>query len=219
MAKEQLASEALTTVKRVTEALDLEAVTPRQSGQIIRLINSSSRLISRFCARSFKLATLSEKVPGFGTDAIQVDVPPIKTLTAIAFKDDDPIDLADVEFEGATIKRPGGFSWTAQRFVADISQQKLAGTELRNWKVDYTGGYVLPRDDGDANAPVNGAATDLPEDLEDACIELVRRKWFKLSRDPTLRSEKALSYSAAYNNKDLTDDIKATLNAYKRRLF
>lgn len=45
--------------------------------------------------------------------------------------------------------------------------------------VTYVGGWLLPNDQG----------RDLPPEIEDACIELVKMSWFSRERDPAIRSE------------------------------
>lgn len=187
------------------------------SNDLGRLINQASTLIESQAFRSFGIQSVTEEVPGYGTLRLLVERTPLKSISEIRY-DGDAIDLTEVEIENAgagSIIRPGGWRWTAH-VKDDISRGPIPGSELNLWEVDYVGGYVLPKDDGDPAAPISGASTDLPSDLELACLELIRQIQTVQSRDPTVRSEKLMSWSATYDN-SLRNTMVDTIVAKYRR--
>lgn len=210
-----LAANALTSVAAAKAHLG-ECI----SGKEKLLINRASQLIETAAQRSFGVAEIvDEKVKGYGDTRLLVLRTPIKSVTEIKFCG-DVVDLTNVEIEQperVSIVRQGGWRWTAHN-VNDISRSVLPGTELADYEVTYRGGYVLPWQDGDAGAPVNGDARDLPFDLEYACLELMRRLHAIESRDPTVQSERLMSWSATYNPDMgiLSGMVGDTIAAYRR---
>lgn len=124
---------------------------------------------------------------------------PIVSVTSIT-EDDVAVDAADYEIDGASgmIKR-------------------LDSDALRSWYaakivVTYVAGWLLPNDTG----------RNLPYDLEDAVISMIKASRFGRDRDPAIKSESMLQRTYEYElfagttaGGPVPADAMATLNRYR----
>jgi hypothetical protein len=168
-----------------------------------RLINAASDLLERRCNRKFLLADLTEDVKGYGTDKLRVERPPVKSVTSIIYNGTSSLDITDLytDADAGLLQLQGGFQWTAHFDGRAIETPGLPGTELPLYVVTYQGGWITPQYDGAAAAPFSGGARDLPSDIEEACLSLVRYKYGgrNVVRDPTVTEEKLRTWGAKYN--------------------
>lgn len=183
-----LNNNALTTVATVKTALGITG--SDDDALIERLINAASNAIEQYCNRKFARSSVTEKVPGYGRTRLVVSRTPIDTGETITVSyDGDEVDADDYEVENADagfLYAPGGWLWTAPALPGAV-YHPLPGHERKLYEVTYTGGYQLPKD--------SGSNTKLPEDIQQACIDLVN---YLKNADPHVASEKLLSYSVSF---------------------
>jgi len=208
---DQLAANALTTAARVEELVGLKG--PNTNF----LINAASDFFESRINRSLSRASVTEKLASFGTTRIRVSRTPIVSVTSLDF-DEGPLSSDDYEIDDAEaglIMKPGGWPWTAH-VARDISRGALPGTERKLIDIVYVAGYVTPQQDGDANPPVNGDPRDLPFDIERAVISIVQQMNGALSRDPTIKSEKLMSWSVTYRDTFTGPFVDSVIRKYER---
>ena len=214
MATITLATNALTTLARVKEDLNIETCQGDDEQKLLRLINAASGFIERTADRVFYRDTaIVEKAKGYGFTAMAVKRAPINSITSITYNG-ATVDSDDYEVDGdgseGLIFKVGGWNWTAQNFV-DASRTVIPGTERPLYTVTYDGGWYTPAQED--TTPANTRA--LPWDLEDAAIELIRAKWYGKNRDPSVKSERLLSWSASYFD-TVAPAAMGVIRSYKR---
>jgi hypothetical protein len=190
-----LAANALTTLQTVLDELSLTGDGSSQDARLIRYINAASTAIESYCNRSFyRESAKVEKVAGYRSVILQVSKRPLNSIASITF-DGDTVDSDNYEIHGngdlGQIYGVGGWLWTAV-LREDIVSAPMPGSERLLYEVTYDGGYYTPE---------QGAGTPaLPDDLEDACIQMVTGRWQSKGRDPNLKSEKLTTWAATYDN-------------------
>lgn len=139
--------------------------------RLSRLLRQASDRIATFCDRNFERRTLAELfTPAPLT--IQLSAWPVVGDITVTDNgtvlDEDAYELVIAQgllsrssLYGVGYGSPCGYRWWGSITVA------------------YTGGYILPADED----------SDLPGDIERACLDLAIRYYHGAGRDPTLRSE------------------------------
>jgi hypothetical protein len=204
-----LSSHALTTVAEVKTALGISG--SDDDSLIERLINAASDRVERYCGRHFERDDAAEEtIAGYGQHELRVLRTPINSITSITY-DDGEIDTTYVTFDAnaGLIFRAGGWAWTAHS-TSDIVPAPIPLSERRLYVVTFSGGYVLPKDDGDP-------ARDLPYDLEQAVIDLVSSDYLSRTRDLSVKSERLLSYSVSYHGESESDGMPASVRSVLER--
>lgn len=218
-----LNANALTTV---TEALAVLGIS--DADLATRLINSASDFFENRCNRKFVLTDEVEDVPGFGTDKLRVSRWPVVTVAGIKYSG-DAVDITDlfVDKPAGLLQLQGGFKNTAHFDGTTIGEPSLPGTELPLYEVTYQGGYITPPNDGNAAAPFSGSARNMPYDLEEAVLALMRfRKGGRsVVRDPTIKSQKLRTWAVGYgatgngaggSGSDLPSEVQDAIAQYGR---
>ena len=166
-------STQLTTLQAVQDDLGVE-YEPRLLG----LINQASAACCGFCGRSFARATWAETFNGSASPLILSRLPVVSVASiqcnGIAL---DPAGC-EVDAEAALIRHQDG-RWSDPGCFG-LWDDRMAWSPLRT-VVTYTAGYLLPNDPG----------RNLPDDVERACLEMVKALWFSSgsgARDPGVRS-------------------------------
>jgi len=180
-----LASNALTTVGAVKAELGIADADTTHDPRLKRMINAASRWIERKLNRELARASVTEKLRGYGRDKLLLARYPIVSVTTIevdgaaAVQGDGPADWDYESQAGGILYREDGWPLQARGYgdlTADIDPRKAR----RNVKVTYIGGYVLPKDEDDANPRT------LPWDIEWVAIRIVKL-WY--DRDPDMKKE------------------------------
>ena len=201
-----LAANALTTLAIVKTELGITGAT--EDTYLERMINAASDRIENYCSRAFfKETGKIENVAGFGGVYLLVSKAPLLAITSITF-DGNTVASADYEIHDAdvgSIYRKGGWHWTTAR-LKDITQPPMPGHERKLYKVTYDGGYETPE---------QGGTRTLPFDLEDACVQMVASRFRGKGRDPNIKSEKLLSWSATYGASELPSSVTSILNRHR----
>lgn len=220
-----LADNVLTTTATAETVLGLSS---GAGGDALTIaINQASQFIEDMLGRPLCYeADIEERVSSYELDFLRMDRAPIKALTSIYYDDNTDAEdisdliLSDLDKDDGVIRRDGGWGWSAQ-YTERITREQLPGTERPLWLVTYDAGWVTPHQVGSVGA----LARDLPQSIEAACLELVRYFYNLIGRDPSVTSERLLSYSVRYFG-DATSTpidlqefpmVRQVLRRYKRR--
>ncbi len=209
-----LSPHALTTLEAVKEELGIDAGDASNDNYLVRLVNSVSDAIERYCDRHFEKASLTEKVAGQGSQRVLLSRTPILSVTSVTLSG-SVLASSDyeVEAEAGMLFRASGWPWSAMR-RPDIVQDQYPGSETRNIEVAYTGGYVLPKDENPAaNPPV---VRTLPYDLEEACIATVKT-WFRAKgADLNRTSRRLIDVGDTWDRRALPKPVEEMLAPWRR---
>ncbi|MCA1971315.1 MAG: phage head-tail connector protein [Caenispirillum sp.] len=166
---------------------------------LTRAINAASEQIEGHCGRVFGSRTVSEV---FRLDRcrprIMLNHWPV---TAVGSVTEDGAAVPEAE-------RPIEDGIFLRRLDGDGADSLWTAAKI---EVSYTAGYVLPAAEG----------ANLPADVEQACIDLVRLRYHAKDRDPALKSEKILdviaqSWDTGGTDGGQTAAVLATLDRYRR---
>jgi len=161
-----LANNALTTLEKAKSYLAIPSEDVTQDDILTFFINSASTTIEKYCNRVFGLKTFNELLQGRGSSKLILDNYPIVTVAEVLI-DDQSVDISGVKVlsDKGMIYRPGGgFPAIVQggRFLHPRPDE-----HHHNIFVEYTAGYVLPKDESTENPRT------LPFDLELACLRML----------------------------------------------
>lgn len=195
-----LVANALTTV--ATLAAELGIATPAASSaaeaDLERRIAVASSAIEKYCGRTFARATVTEQVPGYGTQNLRLSRAPVLSVTSVEL-DGEPVPVEDYRTPSGTSaqagfleRAKGTWEWTALESKSP-APEPLAGTERPLYEVVYVGGYVLPKDE-----VLPGTPRTLPYEVEEACLATCVAIYRAKGRDKSIISESVLSASVTY---------------------
>lgn len=206
-----LQANALTTLATLKTELGISD--NASDDRLKRLINAASDFAEKLCYRQFYRSTaIVEKIPGSSGLCLRVARTPLNSITGIKY-DGSSISLTDVtvyDSGAGLIARTGGWEDTALE-VSNLARDPLVGTEELRYEVTYDGGWYTPQQEVDVPANVR----TLPSDLEESILELLRGWWKLKQRDPTIESERLMSWSASYV-KTFAPGAMAMLSQYRR---
>lgn len=217
----QLAANALATVTAEFRN-ELGITDEEEDAKLRRLINAASAMISKRTQREFYRDTaIVERIESRGTRFLMVERTPLNSITSIVY-DGDTVDPDSYEIHDAEagIIAFVGSTWPWRPIAArDPTLAPLPGTERRLHTVTYDGGYYTQKQiDEDATGLL---VRSLPYDLEEACLELARTMYVGKSRDPSIKAEKLMSWSATYagdgkDSDDMPASVRRAVDPYKR---
>lgn len=170
-------SKLLTDVETVLA--ELSARSTSESRNIARWIKQASGAITRYCKRELAKQTVTEQFRPDRQTVITnmtIDSPTRHRLPLAMY----PVASIASVTEDGTVLDPSLYEVDPEtglllRLFNDRPRQWMASKIL----VAYTGGYILPPD---ANA-------DLPDEISDAAIQLVKLMRFGARRDPMVKSQ------------------------------
>lgn len=174
-----VATDGLTTVGRVAFQL---GVTDDDKLHIIgRMIEEATAAIERYCNRTFKQATVTEKLAGYGRPYLMVSRLPLNSITSITY-DGGAVSAGDYEIANATtgeiMHKTGVWNDTSKQSL-NASLTKTPYSEGKLYTVVYSGGYVLPGNSG----------RTLPADIEAACVMAVSSMYSRRLDNPDIVKE------------------------------
>lgn len=162
-----LADNALTTLEAVKSELNITDTT--QDSKLERKVNEYSAMVESLLNRSFKKTAYTEKYAGKGRQLLVLKNYPIVSVETITLNgvtlDDWEIDDG-LKSSGMILRETG---WTAESYLVGLVGEPNA--PKRNIEVQYTAGYVLPKDDATGNPRT------LPYDIENVIIEFIAEDW------------------------------------------
>jgi len=196
-----------------------------------RLIESVSRYIARWCrVPSFHYEEDREDtMRGYGYPAIYVPKTPLISIGSVVYDPDDSAETVDSsEYfvdngDAGRIYRENGWLWTVA-YGEQIVGHPLPGTEQTLYKVTYECGYKT-RNQVD-NLSVSGDMT-LPQDIEDAAIQLCAMRYRWKARQIGVQSERLGDWSVQYVNAGteafprpaMPPEIREMLAPFRRVVF
>lgn len=201
---EAIISDALTTVQRIKDRLQITAT--GFDSLLLRIVSAASEFIKRECGVvSFKEVTNTQEKYSFdfATNKLFLKNIPVTAVSAVYYNVGTlsvPVwqaYLADewsFDQESGVITLEGNFP---------VGQKTVAVTYTAGYKIDFTN--------------FGSATHTLPSDLTDLCERLVV-KWFK-KKDAEGKASEQYNGGSVQWDKELTPEDKSTLARYKRILF
>lgn len=209
-------SARLTTV--ATARTRMELVDKSKDELLGDYIDQASAAVVRHCNRgAFGRETLSEAFRFGGADlnryahhhrpsVIQLTRYPVASIASVTEDSDAPLTAVDYEAD----LRAG------QLFRLDGNDFRRRWCASRKVVVAYTAGYLLPGEVG----------RNLPSEIEDATLRLVKAAYFAGNRDPLVKVDETVGVErqeywvgAVGENGALPPDVAALLSPYVERLI
>lgn len=188
-----------------------------------RLIQVASDAVRGYLrrARLHYGAAIVEKVRGFGTKRLVLDVCPIVSIASIVMPDGSTVDASEYvieEAEAGLMQRDAGWLNTGVTKPGLLYDLVDAGTQKPSIVVTYAGGWVTPAQ------VVSPLVRSLPFDIEEATIQTAVGLYRRGGADGTIGSESLGDYSVSYRLPNsiigvggiIPDSVLAQLAAYRR---
>ena len=209
-------SDALTTLENAKEYL---GVTDSKDDQFIdRLILRSSRRVTTYLGRPLLLQTYQDLLPSHGSVNLLLPRHPIKTVLRLFDSSDTGSALAlsatDYRIDSRTgmLNRDRGWAWTVQIDAHAVTDLPTPGGEYRTWLVEWSAGYIGPNGTSSTGHGNTSTGQTLPEDLEEACLELIKASYLRRTRSDDIQSERVGDVSVSYREGSSTS-VPATVAA------
>ncbi len=159
---------ALTTLSVVKAEIGI--TTTDLDTVLTRFINLASAQIVSYCDRDFALTTIDETIPAKGGNRIVLSRFPVTSITSVKY-----LGVA-VDTDYYFLSHPeAGFL----DYISTGSWEYTSGSY--DYTVRYQYGYILPS--------FTTGTRNLPYDVEQACIELVKQAYFARDKDPSVAKE------------------------------
>ena len=209
----ELASNALTTLETVKEMLGIpaEESDPQVDNVLIRLINAASAWVETMIERKLGKNDYRQKCRGTGSQELVLKHYPIvsvQSVTEIGSGKVLPPESYDFDEKGdiGVLYREEG--WPYRGYPGGLSGDYLA--PQRYLLVEYTAGYVLPKD-ATADSPCT-----LPADLESLVWEMVEQEYqLRINGAQGLAAFSISDVSWTFD-KTQKDSWISTINRYRR---
>jgi len=172
----------LTTVDKFKKSTQCEAFDDETLGFLIR---ASSAAILKHLNRRLKKQETVEALSGNNTSKyLNLDLYPVIEIHSVLIDDVPVTDFLSDPKQGRIYREKG---WP---------------NGVRNIAVVYTGGYILPGNEG----------ANLPEDIELACILHVQ----DLMRQPGVTSERVGDLSVTYEASEMSSAVRSLLDGHRK---
>ena len=209
----ELAANALTTLETVKEMLGIpaEESDPQVDNVLIRLINAASAWVETMTERKLGKNDYKQKCRGTGSQELVLKHYPIvsvQSVTEIGSGKVLPPQSYDFDEKGdiGVLYREEG--WPYRGYPGGLSGDYLA--PQRYLLVEYTAGYVLPKD-ATADSPCT-----LPADLESLVWEMVEQEYqLRINGAQGLAAFSISDVSWTFD-KTQKDSWISTINRYRR---
>jgi hypothetical protein len=211
-----MGAQDLTTAATVAGDLGVDPA----DAALARIVVAASKAVVRHLNRgSIEYATgLIERVRGYGRPWLSLSRRPVLSIASIALSG-APYDSTDYLIDDANaglVIRVGGV-WPQTGLVrGGIVQEELAlaTADGQGLVATYDGGWVTPGQAGTAGW--SGPARTLPEDIEEAVIQIVSTLYRGRGADPNIISESLGDASITYHQvrKAMPDSALALLEPY-----
>lgn len=212
-----LGANALTSVAYLAAELGL-TVDATVTARLEVLIDRASDAIERYCNRVFiHNAAVVEKVVGYGGMRLVVSRTPLLSIASITY-DGATIESTNYEIheaESGEIRFLQSLMWTTVRLPI-AGRDPYPGEERKLYQATYAGGYTTR---------ATTATPTLPTDVEEACIIAAVYRYRRTGRDPSVQSERLMSYSVTYANDEetlatgLPPEARGLLSHWRRAAF
>lgn len=166
------------------------------------LIRQASGAIATFCGRAFASEQVRETFRlSAPAPSITLTRWPVTAVHAVTVGGTElAAGIYEADPDTGILARLDGFGLTVLWSAGSIA-------------VEYTGGYILPGENG----------RTLPHDIERACITLVKAHFAARSRDPMVRSESVPGvldrsfWVGGFDGAAVPPDVAGLLNPYRQR--
>lgn len=193
----------LTTLAVVKDELGISG--SDHDAKLERYIDRASQTIVSYCNRNFAQQRVTETMTSTGGTLLKTSEAPIVTLHSVTYS-------------GAVVETSKYYGDTlAAGLIRNKTSWFNTSGEL-DYSLDYVYGYVLPS--------FSLGTVDLPADIQQACIDLVKAFFLSRERDPSIQKEGIPSVYFATYGKDsggfggatgmLPSQVEAILRPYKR---
>lgn len=181
----------------VREQLHISASDTTKDAFLTNLINRAYKILERYCSRVMKQATYVEYYDGDGSADLLVNQWPIISVASI-------YDDLNRVFDSGTLVPAADYVIYKERGLIrinalDLVSQGIFQRGTQNIKLTYDAGYAT-----------------IPADLEDAGIQMVEHM-FNRSATGGFLSGSLGSRSESYDNDQIPQAVRRTLNAYRKR--
>lgn len=181
----------LTTLNTVKDELNIEGHS--ENARLDRLIDRASDKLRSMTNRVFRQERVTETVRGYGNTKLTLERTPVWKVESVAFQGEPITDYEIGDAEAGFLYRRTGWVWTTS-FDWEIERINVPNSEAPLFTVDYWAGYLLPDYDSSYTPPTEGEDKNLPKDVEEFCIELIKQRYFARGQDPTIQQEKIGDY-------------------------
>lgn len=195
----------LTTLSALKAELGITDTT--QDALLEQLIDQASAMIETYCNRCFAKQRYRETIPGYGSAYLILTMRPVISIESI--KENGTL-ISDYSLDSpgsGLVHRRKGWGWDPS-IAWNITWHVIANSEVADYEVEYTAGYVLP---GDVNRT-------LPADIEKACIDIVKNWYLENQQGTNIQSESLGDYSVTYAkpaDRTLPQTVLLTLDRWR----
>src|SRR5574341_52545 len=196
-----------------------------------RLITHASRRLVTYLGRPIALQKYQAMLPAYGGVTLQLPRYPIRDVFRV-FEGSDTgtgLELTATEYRidamRGQLNRDDGFPWTRQveQLPSSIPAEIVVPDgEYRHYLVEFSAGYVLAGGPATSSAlwSTAGGSTatgpTLPSDIEDAAIQVVKRRYLGRLREPGVLSEQVGEVSITYRDSpEPLDEVMAAIEPYR----
>ncbi len=169
-----------------------------------RVVTAASKLIAKFCARTFEKGTAIVEYPaGYGRSHLIVDRAPILSITSIVELGEtlaagDYTIAGTLAAEGMIYRLDATWPFTG-RTLGRITDSEFAAQGVSGddgITVTYAGGYATPGQN--SLEPLVYTSVTVPEDLQEAAILASVAMYRRRGIDPNVASESIGDWSVSY---------------------
>lgn len=206
-----LRDNALTTLERLKSFLCIPAdeEDPERDEALTQLINAASAWLETKLGRKLGRQTYDERHVGTGTQRLVLEQYPIISIQYIRdIRTGEDITGYDFIEEGeiGVVYREDG--WTYYGHIGGLSYDYVA--PRRYLVVNYTAGYVLPKD------ATEDTPCTLPADLEALIENMIAQQWALLENDAAGLSAFSISDVSWTFDKNLSQTWQDVISLYKK---
>lgn len=214
-----LNANALTTLADLKQELNISVST--YDNYLTLLINVASDTLCNSCNRQFQYQNqITEAVSGYASTYLQVtQATPIDTNQPIAVLfngaayNSNAYSVNAQQAKSGLIFNMWGWYWTALR-MPNVQQDPYVGQENPLYSITYSGGFLTPQQVASSYTPNTGAL--LPADIELAAIKMCTMWYRQQGQDPSLESERLLSYSYKFTEMKKIPEVQSVIQRYQR---
>jgi len=166
------------------------------------LITAASRLICNYTGRSdFNPTTITDLYYGAGKSWMLLRQWPVLSISSISFLDGCPAPTQ------AATGTPLNNGWLLEPPLPSGGHQRLS-----------LFGYRFPRGRSNVEVVYQAGYASIPEDVAQACIELVGEAYSRKDRIGTNSKSLGGQETVSFSTRDMNDSIKTMLSSYVRRV-
>ena len=196
----------LTTVAAAQSFANVTAASaPQLSDQYQALITSISKWIATYCSNNFDQRTYAETRNGRGQALLGLRNGPVTAVSSLVN-------------DGVAILPATGPPWN-NGYVFSTHNIALYGYCFSRCyagiQIAYTAGYITPG--MNALDPVTYPTVNLPQDLQQACIETVADRFYSKSNIGVL-SRTLATETVSYTNLNMPPSAKLVIDRYMRKV-